>query len=118
MTHSVNSITALHTGFSSVISLSDLGLAVNLGVTDDERDVKQNINISFKFFFKAVPEGFKTDEINDTICYHQISEIVRKFCNNGKFKLLEYMCNGLYEEVRKSAPSDVKIWIRIEKCSY
>jgi dihydroneopterin aldolase len=117
MTHAVNSITVLHAGFSSSISLNDLRLMVNLGVTAHERDVKQEINVSFKFFFKKQPGACETDDIDDTVCYHKISDAVKGYCEFGQFKLLEYMCNGLYNKIRADIARDIKIWIRIEKCN-
>jgi len=117
MTSAVNSITALNAGFSSTISLNDLRLSVNLGVSAVERDVKQEINVSFKFFFKHQPKACGTDDIKDTVCYHEISDAVKKYCQGGEFKLLEYMCSGLYNAIRASINPDIKIWIRIEKCN-
>lgn len=117
MMHSKNNITSLFPGFSSIVSLSDLNLLINLGVTEHERHSKQAVNISFKFFFKQKPKGCETDNIEDTVCYHDVSNTVKEYCDNKEFKLLEYMCNGLYRAIRMLTPSDVKIWIKIEKCS-
>ena len=117
MIPSVNSITSSNAGFSSVISLSNLKLAVNLGVTKEERDVRQQVNISFKFYLKDAPEACTTDNIHDTVCYAEMAEIVRRHCNKKDFKLLEYLCYFLYREVRKNIPPDIKIWIGVEKCN-
>ena len=112
-----NNIKLLPEGFFSAISLNSLRISVNLGVGQSERNNKQEVDISFKFFYKQPPEGFYSDNIKDTICYHQISEIVKNYCNSRQFRLLEYLCNGLCAEVRKVTPVDVGIWIMVEKCN-
>lgn len=104
-------------GYNSVISLNDLLLKVNIGVTNEERDRPQDIKISFKLFYKDYPEGCLTDEINETDCYHKISEIASEYCKNNEVKLLEYICFGLHKKIRKVVAEDVKIWVKIEKCN-
>jgi len=116
MNHSVNSITPLPVGFSSVISLNDLRVYIRLGVGEDERKNPQEVNISFKFFSKEPPKGCITDDINDTVCYYGVSSIINNYCNNREFKLLEYLCNSLCREVRESVPDNIKIWVKAEKC--
>ncbi|MCE3231965.1 MAG: FolB domain protein [Rickettsiaceae bacterium] len=103
--------------FSSVISLNDLLLKVNLGVTEEERNVKQDIKISFKLFFKNPPKACESDSLEETICYHDISRIVDQHCHESKVKLLEYLCFQLHKEVRKIVSEDIKIWIKVEKCN-
>ncbi len=116
MNHSVNSITSLPAGFSSVISLNDLRVYINLGVGEDERKNVQEVNISFQFLSKEQPRGCITDDINDTVCYHKISETIKNYCGNKEFKLLEFLCNGLYNEIKKITPPAMKIWVKVEKC--
>ncbi len=106
---------ATNKNYASVISLNDFRLSVNLGVPSNERSIKQEVSISFKFFFENQPQGFVTDNIKDTICYFEISQIVQHFCSKKEFQLLEFMCNGLYQEIRKAIPAAVKIWLKIEK---
>ncbi len=117
MKHSVNSITLLPSGFSSVISLNDLRVYINLGVGEDERKNPQEVNISFRFFSKQPPNGFVTDDIKDTVCYHEISNAIKNYCEKKEFKLLEYLCNGLYKEVRATIPYTMRIWVKAEKCN-
>jgi dihydroneopterin aldolase len=117
MKHNVDSIASLPMGFSSVLSLSELNLPINLGITDDEMRNKQEVSISFKFFFKDKPLGCKTDNIKDTVCYHEISNLVKEYCENKEFRLLEYICYGLYNKIKAAIPPNIKIWIRIEKCN-
>ncbi|MDA0781705.1 MAG: dihydroneopterin aldolase [Rickettsiales bacterium] len=104
-------------GYNSVISLEGLLLKVNIGITEQERDIPQDIKISLKFFYKDFPSGCNTDNIADTVCYHKIADIVTSYCKSNKVKLLEYLCLGLHRKIRLIAPEDVVIWIRVEKCN-
>ncbi len=104
-------------GFASVISLNDLKILINLGVSKKERSKEQEVNISFKFFFLDKPEGCVTDNIKDTICYHQISDIINNFCKEKEFNLLERLCISLFNTIRPEIHESVKIWIQIEKCN-
>jgi dihydroneopterin aldolase len=104
-------------GYSSVVSLNDLMMKVNIGVTEEERNTVQDIKISFKLFFKTPPLACETDDLNDTVCYHKISGIVEEHCKANKVKLLEYLCLQLHKRVREVVDSSIKIWIKIEKCN-
>jgi dihydroneopterin aldolase len=103
-------------GYNSVVSLNDMQLKMNIGVTSEERDLPQDIKVSFKFFYKEFPMGCNTDNIDDTVCYHKVSDIVSNYCKSNKVKLLEYLCFKLHKEIKKITPDDVTLWIKIEKC--
>jgi len=104
-------------GYNSVVSLNDLLIKANIGVTNEERDVPQDVKISFKLFYKDRPEGCKTDNIEDTVCYHKIANIVSNYCKVNKVSLLEYLCFELHKKIREVAPDNIKIWLKAEKCN-
>jgi dihydroneopterin aldolase len=104
-------------GYNSIVSLNDLLLKVNIGETKKERDIQQDKKIRFKLFYKNYPEGCITDEITETDCYHKIAEISSNYCHNNNVRLLEYLCFGLHKKIREVVASDVKIWVKIEKCN-
>ncbi len=106
----------MNSGYNSVISLDDLLLKINLGVTDEEMNVPQDVKVSFKIYFKEPPLACSTDNVNDTVCYYKIACIIEEYCNNNKFRLLEYLCMQLHEAVREVVEKDIKIWIRVDKC--
>ena len=116
MMQHVNNISSTPSGFSSIISLNNLILSVNLGVTEDERKTPQKISVSFKFYMKGIPKSCETDNIEDTVCYAEMAELVKQHCSKKDFKLLEYLCYFLYEEIRKKIDPEVKIWVGVEKC--
>ncbi len=102
--------------YNSIISLNHLMLKVNLGVTEEERKIPQDVKLDFKIYLKDAPKACESDDINDTICYHEVTKIVEKFCHNQEFKLLEYMCFNLHKKIKKIFNKNVRLWIRVEKC--
>jgi dihydroneopterin aldolase len=103
--------------FNSVVSLDSLQMKVNLGVTEEERNVAQDVKISFKLYFETPPKACYSDELKDTICYHEIANIAREHCTGNHVKLLEYLCMQLHAKVRKVVAESIKIWIKVEKCN-
>lgn len=107
----------MNKGYNSVISLNDLLIKVNLGVTEEERKKLQDIKISFKLFFNSLPKACESDDLNDTVCYHKISNIAHEHCKSNSVHLLEHLCYEIYKKVRKEIDGGAKIWIKVEKCN-
>jgi dihydroneopterin aldolase len=103
--------------YNSIVTLNDLLLKANIGVTEVERSCKQDLRLSFKLYFKDKPKACDTDKIEDTICYHEIANIALQYCSENDVKLLEYLCYGLYKKIKSKIGKKVNIWIKIEKCS-
>ena len=102
---------------SGILTLENLQLDVNLGVGEDERKQKQKVNFSFKIFFTELPKGCYSDDIDDTFCYFEISNITKDFCKNKEFKLLEYLCVCLHAKIKGKIGNEVGLWLKVEKCS-
>ena len=100
----------------SVISLNRLSLILNLGVTDNERRVPQEVWIDYKIYFSGIPNACESDKVSDTICYHEIAEITKNYCKNKEFRLLESLCYQLYQQIRGHIDAKVGLWVRVKKC--
>lgn len=115
MTRPSDHLPTITSGFSSVISLNKLRISAKLGVTKEERNKPQDIDVSFRFHLQGIPKACETDNIEDTVCYHKISDLITEICSKKEFKLLEYLCYLVYKEVRKKVAQDIKIWVLVEK---
>lgn len=101
---------------SYILSFDKLAIKVHLGVTDKERKNSQEIYLSLKVLFKAAPKACFNDDITDTICYDEIANIIKEFCVNKEFNLLEYLTYQLYQLIKAFInDSDIKIWLRVDK---
>lgn len=101
--------------YRSVITLNNLSAMVKLGLHNQERSEPQEILISLKFYFSDKPKGCLTDNIEDTICYYEASEIITNLIRNREFKLIEHIGHELYSVLRAEIDKTVKIWVKIDK---
>jgi FolB domain-containing protein len=95
------------------IFINDLTLACIIGVFDHERQIKQNIIINIELHLDLYKAG-NSDDINDTVSYHDIVLAITEKVETSKFHLLE----ALAEEIAKICLTDKRIkhaHIKIEK---
>lgn len=85
--------------FQSKIKLNQIKLDVNLGVTEEERKVKQTIIIDIIFYFDSMPNACLTDNIDETICYFTVFSLIEKYLENKEFKLIEFLCYEIHKLV-------------------
>jgi FolB domain-containing protein len=71
-----------------VIKIKNLRIDVLLGVYEQERHKKQPIIINLEIDYNA-GESDQTDDIKDTLDYHQITMDVTEAIENTDFELLE-----------------------------
>ena len=80
------------------ISIVDLELMLNVGVTDEERATPQRIvvclNLEFDFNSAAV-----SDRITKTIDYFAVAQLLLKFGEGRSWKLIEKVANDVAEQI-------------------
>lgn len=90
--------------FSLIIS--DLRIWVHLGCAEEERVHPQLVSINIELEFKNMPLALDTDNINDTICYLEISKSIQELCKSKHFNLIEHMSMKIHETVSKTLHSN------------
>lgn len=98
-----------------VLNAEKLTLDINIGVTDQERKFFQNIYLFIKFKFIEIPIACLSDDIKDTICYHEIANIILNHCRGKHFKLIEALAYDIFELVKRNIPSSVELQITVQK---
>ena len=83
------------------LRIEDLSLQVKLGCLPEERAQTQEVRFTVIFRFAHAPRGAATDEITDTICYAEISEVLRTLCASDEFKLIERLGIEAYNKLRE-----------------
>jgi dihydroneopterin aldolase len=83
------------------LSLRDLSLWVRLGCTPEERKQAQEVRIRVDLRFHDAPEGIRSDELKDTICYARLSMAFRERLAGREFQLVERIAAELFEETQK-----------------
>ncbi|HWY79605.1 MAG TPA: dihydroneopterin aldolase [Candidatus Sulfotelmatobacter sp.] len=76
------------------IFINDLIIPCLIGVFDYERTGKQNLIINIELFVDTHTAG-KTDNINDTVSYSDITKSVTEIVSNSQFYLLEKLAQAI-----------------------
>lgn len=116
MTNQSSDAAPLSTSYPAILALDKLHLKLSLGVGAQERALPQSVYMYIKIFFPKLPLSCSNDKLDDTICYDKIVQHIKEFCHNKEFKLLEYACFQIHSRLREMIASDIKLWLKIEKC--
>jgi dihydroneopterin aldolase len=95
------------------LALNDLRLEARLGCGADERAKPQGVRFDLSVRFDRLPEGSKTDRLDGTICYAELSEKLRALCKEREFHLIENLGYEAYRRIDPGPP--LKLWLRVTK---
>lgn len=96
--------------------LKDIALNIHLGVTAEEREKPQPINIDLSIRYKnTMPIGCHTDDLHDTVDYAAIVQEINAFCAKREFCLIEYLCFELHLLIKSLIPATTKLNLSIKK---
>lgn len=74
---------------------------VHLGCSDQEKFNPQLVSLNIELYFKSLPEGVISDRLEDTVCYSDLVQNVKSFCQNRKFNLIEHLTREIYKVVEE-----------------
>ena len=100
---------------SSIIHLNDLSQMVNVGCGVEERSQKQELRFSFKISFPNLPLACESDRIEDTVCYHKLSDKISLACKGKEFATLEKIAKTIFELVKNDFPTGASLTLKVEK---
>ena len=84
----------------SKLEINGLNLKIKLGLTEQERLKSQNVEFYISIEFQTIPKACNSDTIEETICYDNLVKLIQNFCEGKEFKLIEYLCNSLYQYLK------------------
>lgn len=89
----------IKTGSNSFCKLiiSKLMLLVRLGCRAHEKKSDQIISVTIEIQLKEIPEGIKTDQLEDTVCYSKIAKHIQRFVEGKQFNLVEKLSKDLHK---------------------
>lgn len=76
--------------------VNDLRVWVHLGCSEAEKYNPQLVSFNIEFTFDISPVGTITDNLDDTVCYLQITEAVQSLCQSKNFNLIEHLAYEIY----------------------
>jgi len=100
---------------SSKLILKNLTLSIHLGHTAQEWEQPQPIILNAIIKFHKLPLACKTDQLTDSVCYKELSEVISEFCTSKQFNLLEYLGYQLYKFIKNRLPQNISLWLSVAK---
>ena len=95
------------------IIVKGLHCSVRVGVKKEEQEVKRNCELDFWIYFDLSAAG-KTDDLDQTVNYSKIIDIVQKLSQTVQYKLLEAFAYRLFEEIFKNTAAR-RVRLRVKK---
>ena len=96
---------------NSVLKIEDYELFINIGVGENERRDKQRILFSIEVHFKTTPIAAMTDDIKNTVCYHNVCDKLAEF-NNRAFNTIEALAQDNFTLIQNIfSPNHVKLHV-------
>lgn len=99
----------------SKLTLKGISEWVFLGCSDEERAIKQEIQIHLELNYHEIPRGCHSDLLEDTICYEKLRKIINEVCCSKKFRLIEHLGHKCYLDLKSVLPKNCDILIQIHK---
>ncbi len=100
---------------ASSLSLKRLRLLVRLGCSAEERSIPQYVSVEVEVRFQSPPQGCQSDSLQETICYAQLSEKIKRVCDQREYALIEKLGWAIYQAVRELLPQSALLLVRTHK---
>ena len=101
----------------STLAINKVRLMVRLGCEADERAMPQPIDVDVALFFREPPPACQTDQLDKTICYADLCQLLDQTCEGKEFKLIENLAFCFYSKLKDFLADSAKIaiWVRVHK---
>jgi dihydroneopterin aldolase len=94
------------------ILISKIDCLVVIGVTPEERALKQRLSIDLEFLIDARHPA-KTDSIKDAIDYGEVASAVAQVCGKQAYHLIETVAERIAEKILADFPTlQVRVLLR------
>lgn len=100
---------------SSKLLIKEFILYIKLGVSAVERKTPQKVEINLTIKFPTLPKACVTDDINDTICYHKLTDAIHEYCQSREFNLIEHLGHQIYQLIKAKIPKNHQIELQVAK---
>lgn len=103
---------------SSNLTISDLKLWIHLGCSDQEKYHPQLVSFDILIDFFQNPQAVLSDKLEDSVCYANITNIVKETISNKKYNLIEYLAANTYDEIIKhTGNKEISLTVTVKKLS-
>lgn len=95
------------------LSIVDFSSSVYLGTTAQEKAHSQTVIINVEIHFNHIIQAQMSDDLNHTIDYVSICDLIDRVCKSKKFNLIENLtyeiCQTLIKEFREKYKGTVSV---------
>lgn len=99
----------------TALFINSLELELFLGWPSEERSRKQIVCLDMAIHFPAAPKACASDDLNDTVCYRELIESLRKTICVKKYRLIEHITQDIYDFLKSALPSQSEISVNLTK---
>ena len=97
------------------LRIQDLRVMVNLGCTLEEQATAQEVLVSLEFRFHAAPAGLTTDRLEDTLCYAELSQLIKQVSEAKPYHLIEKLAGDLFVELGERTRAHATLGLKVHK---
>jgi dihydroneopterin aldolase len=95
------------------IIVKGLHCSVRLGVKKEEQEVRRNCELDIVLYFDLSEAG-KTDELDRTVNYSKVMDMIQEITKTAQYKLLESFAYRLFKEIFEHTAA-WRIQLRVKK---
>jgi dihydroneopterin aldolase len=96
----------------SKINICNLTTSAYLGVSIQEKALKQEVKWEIELQFSELVKGCFDDNINSTACYDKIANKINDICKLQDYNLIEHLCFKVYEAIKSQITgADIKVTV-------
>ncbi|SHK07180.1 dihydroneopterin aldolase [Tepidibacter formicigenes] len=96
------------------IILNNLGFYGYHGVFKEENVLGQKFFIDIELYLDLKKAG-QTDDVNESVSYAQVYDLVKNICENEKYNLLEALCENISKQIFNEFNLVKEIMVRVKK---
>ena len=97
------------------MTLNQFLLSVKLGWPVDERARHQVVAVDIMLRFKHPPSACDTDNLENTVCYNELTKTLKQGINNKSFRLIESLTKELYLLTKSALDNTTLVTIKVTK---
>lgn len=86
------------------------------GLYQEEKNLGQPFKVDLRLFLSLLEAG-ENDEVEKTVDYSQVYQLVKSIVEGQPFKLLEALAHQLAQEILASFPPIQELQVKVEKTS-
>ncbi len=99
----------------STLSLNSLRLLVRLGCSEQERKIPQFVRFDVRLRLSELPRGCFSDQLEESICYDHLSQVIAEICNRQEYALIEKLGYDAFKALRETVSPQTQLWLLTTK---